>query len=132
MKFNNKIATIVTVIAVSFILYGLTVSAHAATTPEKKSNVKIQIQTVLYVGDMDVIDCSEKAVCKSSDESVVYIDEDGFMVAAAPGEAIITVKDGKNSQKISIYVPNECIPGDHDFHVNKNGSLECSKCHKVK
>lgn len=130
--FKNKTLTMATILAIGAIIiavYGLTTNANAATLP---NNITIEIKTVLYVGDMEVIDCSDKTVCTSSDDSVAYIDEDGFIVAAAPGEAIITVKDGKNTSQIPVYVPNVCAPGDHNYSSNKDGKLTCSKCNHTR
>lgn len=108
----------------------VTISTKAATRPEPAYTIRIQ--TVLYVGDMEPIDCSSKAKFSSSDETIAYVDEDGFIVAAAPGEAVITVKEGKKSNNIEIYVPNGCIPGDHNYQINDDKAFECSKCHDIK
>lgn len=128
--FKTKVLVVIAITLITGLFFSLTYQADAATL--KSNNVKIRIQTVLYVGDMDVIDCSEKAKITSSDKNIAYIDEDGFIVAAAPGEAVITVKDGKQTQTIEIFVPKGCIPGDHNYQTDKNGKTICSKCGNTK
>lgn len=80
------------------------------------SNTEITLEKVdaafLLDVSLDPADSTDEVLFSSADESVATVDENGKIVAVAPGNTVITVTCGKASAECLVHCDFEVIPED--------------------
>ena len=88
--------------------------------------IPLNVQGIFSDGSLEILNTSSLTSYRSTDPSIVEVNDRGFVKAVGPGEAVITVQHQDLSVEIPVKVPDE-LPPDDDSDGMSNESDNCLK-----